>query len=311
MLFNKIIFELLFTCYRFYYIILFDSYKLEEYMLLRTIGLFFSNFHLDESSRKKHRKQVLEDYTNRKLNKLKFGVSYSVFTGYELLEQSIAQLRNQVQYINIVYQRLSYHGNPLDEGYEKLEAVIFGLKNKGLVDEVILYDGNSEIEKRNIGLKAAKKAGVKYFMTMDCDEFYITEEVEKAKKFIIQHKILRSAVPFFYYSVSPTYRDIESVGFVPFFSKISYFTKLKKPNRDNPCALDPTRVTSFSKYNLINYIICGMPYRFYIFNDIIMHHMHTVRNNVNDKFLHSSFQYSFIDGNLVNIMGGGMYTRVL
>ena len=42
-----------------------------------------------------------------------------------------------------------------------------------------------ECEKRNIGLKYAKKAGVDYFMTMDCDEFYIKEEVEKAKRFII------------------------------------------------------------------------------------------------------------------------------
>lgn len=281
-------------------------------MLKRTLGLFLSNFHLDKYNRKIHRKKVLDDYTSRQLKKLKFGVSYSVFTGYELLEQSIKQLRSQVQYINIVYQRLSYHGKPLSEGYEKLEKLIFDLKNNGLVDEVILYEGFSEIEKRNIGLKAAKKAGVKYFMTMDCDEFYIPEEVEKAKKYILQHKISRSAVPYFNYSISPNYRDIETVAFVPFFSKISYFTKLKKPNRNNPCTLDPTRVTSFSKYDLINFIICGMPYRFYIFNDTIMHHMHSIRNNISDKFLHSSYQYDFIDGKLVHIMGGGSeHQRIL
>ncbi len=274
-------------------------------MLKRIIGLFKANMHINKSKRKQLRYKVLEDYTNRKLNKFKFGVSYSVFTGYELLEQSINQIRSEVQYINIVYQRLSYHGNPLDEGYEKLEAVVFDLKNKGLVDEVILYDGNSEIEKRNIGLKAAKKAGVKYFMTMDCDEFYIASEVEEAKKFIIKNKISRSAVPFFNYSISPMYRDIEAIAFVPFFSKISFFTKLKKPNRNNPCELDPTRVTCFSKFNLINILLCGMPYRFFIFSTIKMHHMHTVRNDLKAKFLHTSAQYDYdSDGNYVHIGGG-------
>lgn len=273
-------------------------------MLKRIIGLFKANMHINESKRKQLRFKVLEDYTNRKLNKLKFGVSYFVFTGYELLEQSIMQIRDHVQYVNVVYQRLSYHGNPLDEGYEKLEAIIFDLKNKGLIDEIILYHGNSEIEKRNIGLKAAKKAGVKYFMTMDCDEFYIASEIEEAKKFIIKHKISRSAVPFFNYNISPMYRDFETVSFVPFFSKISFFTKLKKPNRDNPCDLDPTRVTCFSKYNLLNIFLCGMSYRFYIFTKIKMHHMFTVRSDLQAKFQHSSFQLDYSNGSLVHIGGG-------
>ena len=46
---------------------------------------------------------------------MNLGVSYNVFDGEELLEGSIFQIRNEVDYISVVYQSISNFGHPCDE----------------------------------------------------------------------------------------------------------------------------------------------------------------------------------------------------
>ena len=43
---------------------------------------------------------------------MKVGVSYNLFDGEELLEDSIKSIRNNVDYISVVYQTVSNFGNP-------------------------------------------------------------------------------------------------------------------------------------------------------------------------------------------------------
>ena len=46
---------------------------------------------------------------------MKLGVSYNIFDGEELLENSIKSIRENVDYISVVYQEVSNFGNPCDE----------------------------------------------------------------------------------------------------------------------------------------------------------------------------------------------------
>ena len=45
---------------------------------------------------------------------MKLGISYNVFDGEELLEKSILCIRDQVDFISVVYQEKSNFGNQCD-----------------------------------------------------------------------------------------------------------------------------------------------------------------------------------------------------
>lgn len=46
---------------------------------------------------------------------MKVGISYNLFDGEELLESSIKSIRDNVDYISVVYQTVSNFGNPCSE----------------------------------------------------------------------------------------------------------------------------------------------------------------------------------------------------
>ena len=118
---------------------------------------------------------------------MKLGVAYNVFDGEELLEYSIGQIRDLVDFVAIVYQTTSNYGNKNPQLLETLNK----LKAEGLIDMLFEYEPNirydeeggidwrsgtyNELDKRNIGLKICRANGCDTFMTMDCDEVYKTE----------------------------------------------------------------------------------------------------------------------------------------
>lgn len=66
-----------------------------------------------------------------------FGISYSVFDGFELLEKSIQSLRSVVDYVNVVYQDVSWTGK---QGDDNLLGVLQDLKTRGLIDEILKFE---------------------------------------------------------------------------------------------------------------------------------------------------------------------------
>lgn len=239
--------------------------------------------------RRRYRKLCLQLLLkNNSASKYKWGVSYSVFDGYELLESSIRSIRNHVDYVNVVYQKLSWYGVPADDG---LLPCLYELQAQGLIDELIEYTANpnisapvQEINKRNIGLSAAKRAGCNYFMTMDTDEFYIGSEFENAKQYIVRNEITHSFCNIVHYGLSPTDRLITATpSFVQFMSKIGRFSKLGK-NKNNICLIDPTR--GLTKYSMFG--ICGGGDSQYFLSDIQMHHFTYFRKDVIFKMKNSS-----------------------
>ncbi|MBO5737712.1 hypothetical protein J6R97_00030 [bacterium] len=250
--------------------------------LLKTTIIQIKGFFIKNKNLRKRWKRFATNIIIKEIvSKNKWGVSYSVFDSEELLEYSIKAIRNQVDYVNVVYQLESWYGNPAND---TLLPLLYSLKEKGLIDEIIEYEPNPSIKslkqernKRNIGLKYAKKAGVNYFMTMDCDEFYIEKEVERAKEFIIKNGITHSYVDIFNY-YSPTLRYLTpTYSYVNFFSKIKKYSKLTSHNSKTITLIDPTRkISDFwsSKY--------------YFLPRIAMHHMTYYRKDIISKIMNST-----------------------
>lgn len=219
-------------------------------------------------------------YMNR-MREARWGVSYSVFDGVELLKASLTNIRPHVNYINVVYQDVSWYGEPSPE---PLLPMLEDMQKEGLIDKIIFYEpdlkltaGTNERLKRNIGLEDAKKNGVEYYMSMDVDEFYIASEMEAAKYMIIKKQITRACVKQELYGSKPTQKLLYNINsFVPFFSRINRFsTHSKDPKL--PCLCDPNRQLNHQFGSL-----------YYVIHKCSMHHMSIVRKDIKGKMRNSS-----------------------
>ncbi len=216
--------------------------------------------------------------------KQKWGVSYSVYDGEEILEASIRSIRSSVDYINVVWQRISWYGEPASK---TLEPLLQRLLKEKLIDELIEFEpdihrkpGKNETMKRNIGLKAARKAGCTYFMTMDTDEFYKKEELQEAKEFILKNNITHSYVSQNVYGLNPEELLLSDTCCCQFFSRITFFSRLR--NEKKAIALvDPTR-----KMSHIPWFLGGS--RHYFLHMIRMNHYTFIRRDIEKKFRNSS-----------------------
>ena len=229
-----------------------------------------------------HLKKKKEKNENRRI-----GASYSVWDGEELLEASIKSIRNNVSYINVVWQRLSWHGNACNEG---LLDLLNDLLNKGLIDELIEWEpdlsgkishNQNELNKRNVGLDYVKKSKCAYFLKMDTDEFYEHTEFKKAINFVFEHEITHSFINQILYYGIPTYRKIEMADFhMPFLYKINTHSRLTIPSTDIfPVRIDPSHHMELLPSS-----------KLYIFSagEFQMHHMAGVRKNFHRKIFNSS-----------------------
>lgn len=215
-----------------------------------------------------------------KKSKVKLGVSYSIFSGEELLEASIKSIRDQVDYINVVYQKQSWFG---DSASQNIEEILTTLKNKKLIDNIIEYDfndfGNTDklskyvLDKKNKGLQDLLKQNCTHGMFMDVDEFYVAEDFSKAKQFIFDNKITHSACAIYDYKFSPKYRqkDVNKYS-VPFIFKLKRWVKMSAEHK-MPCHVDPLRSLKFNRKRDI----------FYYINTVTMHHMTGIRIDFKKK----------------------------
>ncbi len=224
-------------------------------------------------------------FSNKK--QMRLGVSYNLFDGEELIEQSIKSIRAEVDHISVVYQKVSNHGN--NHAFsDELELLLKSLKEKGLVDYYELYTPDlkisqhyNEVGKRNRGLEIARENGCTHFVSFDTDEFYEIDSFKKAKEFILKNNITSTACHIVSYIKEPIYQ-ISGVreAFVPFISKIYPKSKITLASKF-PVLVDPTRALSGVK-------ITKKRFKLFSKTDIVMHHMGLVRRDLDTKFRNSS-----------------------
>jgi len=215
---------------------------------------------------------------------MKLGVSYTVFDGVELLEHSIKQIKQHVDFVHVAYQTQSWFGKPAStEDINKLKC----LKSIGLIDSLECFNDfqiikpvsvgiqtskSYETKKRQFGLNACLRNGCTHFISMDVDEFYRTEEFKKAKDFVIENNISQSACRFINYVKEPIYTRGMDSSHVPFICKVDRASKMSKIFF---AKCDPTRGIT-DNFRGIKKVLP---------RDIItMHHMETVRKDLTKKY---------------------------
>lgn len=89
---------------------------------------------------------------------MKLGINYMVFDGEELLKYAIGSIRSEVDFISVIYQKISYFGNLADQ---ELECNLLSLKKDGLIDHLECYTPNltDEIYQKNQLIYAKNNIG--------------------------------------------------------------------------------------------------------------------------------------------------------
>jgi len=221
---------------------------------------------------------------------MRLGASYSLFDSEELLEYSIKSIRKNVDYISVVYQTLSYHKEPCNEG---LVPLLNDLKERGLIDELVHFEpvftdapecpSHNETAKRNIGLELSRSQGCTHHMAFDSDEFYTDKDFQYMKAVMEEGNFGSGACQHVQYYWDSIYiLDPPEPEYVATIEKITPDTKFVY---FIPCeiAIDPCRKTNNGNY------------RIFLRNEVQMHHMSFVRKNIRKKLNNHTSRYAFTD----------------
>ena len=222
------------------------------------------------------RKKLFGRFYSPKIMKL--GASYSVWNGEELLRSSLKSIRNNCDYINVVWSKTSWFGEPCNDN---LEELLKELKKEGLIDEIIFFEPNpklhskqNELNKRNLGLEYAKKANCTHFLMMDSDEFYKEDEFKTAKEYILNNGITHSVCNQYLYSHINCRESTAANFFAVFIHKIDKNTKLVMNScTPIPWYSDPTKQIPIDIYS-----------RPCILHNISMHHYTGVKKDIKSKY---------------------------
>ena len=212
------------------------------------------------------------------------------FEGCEHAKNIFTELREHVDYILVCLQKVSYHGEPIDQ-YDIDEIMM--CKDAGLVDEIIWYDPDLsylqtpdfdpktprllETEKRNMMIDALEKVGCSHDIIIDSDEFYDAKQFAAAKNIINNSEDMHVT----YCQYMNYYRDYEHVmlwpfhAFVPFIADIRFRYVYERGTFDRPS--DPTR-----RYFIPDDDVCK---QFHVFNwqHLQMHHFSWIRKSIEKK----------------------------
>lgn len=212
--------------------------------------------------------------------------SYIVYDGIELLEQSINQIRNQCDIIQVIYQNVSWFNKPIPK--ESID-ILHNLKNKGIIDLLDCFNNfrpldkslintphyikvakQYETKKREFGLRTALNNNATHFISLDVDEFYKQEDFYFAKEIIKENNFDLTACRFINYVKSPEYHRGYDSKYVPFICKINDKSRMGVGFFID---CDPTRG-----------ITPGI--NTYTFNEglLTMHHMETIRKDLKTKY---------------------------
>ncbi|MDP2434243.1 MAG: zinc finger MYND domain-containing protein [archaeon] len=232
-----------------------------------------------------------------------------MFDGEELLESSIRVIRHCVEHVVVVYQTVSNFGNPCRKGLERLLQV---LVDRGIVNEIVHYDPSVEISveekrelvaadanpddiggsveavgeqffhelrKREMGRRRCQAAGCSHFMSMDTDEFYLPEQLERAKEMCATGGYDVTACRMRLYFKAPYYEylPVDSVNAVTLICRLDDAMPLRLVAGRYPVLVDPTRrTTGWGSFHLFERA------------DVEMHHYSFVRLDISSKLANVS-----------------------
>ena len=210
---------------------------------------------------------------------MKLGFHYNVFDGQELLEDSIDSVRETADFICVVYQVQSNFGHTID-----VQRVL-DLSDK--IDHLFLYipskfgGHHNEVLKRNIGKRICQTHGCTHHATIDTDELYDPDQLAYAWEEVKQGNHDGSVCKMQTYWKSTRYAlDPPEEYYVPLIYKMDD-RRFSVRNRMK-VRTDPTRALKCD--NL----------RIFTRDEIEMHHLSYVRDDIRTKLMNSSASVNYI-----------------
>lgn len=214
---------------------------------------------------------------------MKLGISYNIFSGLELLEESIKRVRPFTHHINVVYQDTSNTGIKKPE----IHDFVLWLHKEELIDSNSFFvpfcdnPKRNETQKRNTGLQVCRLAKCTHFMSMDSDEYYIPAQLDYVIKDIDKYGHRSTACQMQTYYKSTQYvLDPPEEYYVPLIYKID--ERSFDQGAYTGVKVDPSRKMK------------GKMKR-YGRKEIEMHHLSYVRDDIRDKLRNASASVNFKD----------------
>ena len=247
--------------------------------------------------------------------KMKLGAAYNLFDGEELLEASILSIKQNVDYVCVVYQETSNFGIKCNES---LLPCLFKLRNAGLIDELIPYIPKTfsleekkqlvssratgldlggatpetisdtffnEMTKREMGRLACEKAACTHFMSMDTDEFYLTNELFNLKQLVQKrgYEGVLAKMRYFFKYPECELLPLDEENCVPVMYEIRKNLKFRL-SVPYPFMIDPTR--RLAECRLL--YVCPR-------TDLVMYHYSFVRKSIESKVMNVSNRNNYND----------------
>lgn len=206
---------------------------------------------------------------------MKLGITYSIYNGEELLDNSIKQIHDHVDHVIICYQTVSNKGEERHDLEEKLQyfAKYEKVRLLNWEPDLNLNTKQNEMVKHNFMVNHARLLDCTHFLMGAADHYYIPEEFEKAKKKLIDSIFDVTLTAMFTYYKHPTWQltPIEDY-YMPFICKLHPSTTIQR-NPKSPLRVDPSvQINTCNNWCLLNQ------------QDIMLHHYSMIRKNIADKF---------------------------
>jgi len=214
---------------------------------------------------------------------------YNVFDAEEFLACSVAHTRPVSDSILCMTQTVSNHGNAYQGGLNEARRLLEAKQ----IDFIIEYSPSCfnnpmkcETEKRNTGLQFAKAHGFDHVLMMDCDEFFVTDELRGAKAYVEAHP----KIDWWVCNIKVYFKRVDlTVGMDK--TRMAFISKagIACGNTHGRHIIDWTR-----RYNSPNYETI----------DITMHHYSWVRKDIARKVENSTARRHIEKSNLMENYNG-------
>lgn len=240
---------------------------------------------------------MLENLKNVK----SIGLGIICFEGAEHLQNIISELREDLAYVVVAIQDVSYHGDKMNatDIYECKR-----LKDIGLIDEIIEVKLDvtkearlQETAKRNLLTEHIEKQGCSHALIIDSDEYYTKKSFERAVKEIDENDYEITYCQYINYYHDYMHYLVYPFGqnggmYCPFVTKVKYRNSFEC--HDFPLPSDPTRryVRPYDRIDKIKDPATGQIYEqkhytvdYHIFewSVVKMHHFSWIRENIRKK----------------------------
>ena len=201
---------------------------------------------------------------------------YNCWDSTELLKYSVESIKDHVDLIIIVWQKISNYGESFDPEPDIEELITTKIQLNHFYPDLKKTGMQNETEKRNIGLAIARSYQCTHFFHIDADEMY--RDFSKLKDAYFRKEEVKpttdgSVLKIITYFKHPTL-SLEKADnyFVPFIHKLNPDTTAGIQNR-YPHYVDPTRrINASDVFEITGY----------------MHHYSWVRKDIERKVRNSS-----------------------